>query len=91
MFLHEADADPFAVELTHDGPVMRAKDGEFLFRHAAVGLVWHGDLAGGDRPLLVAVLVEVAVALLVTVSRYSSTASTPLEVCIQPVRALKPW
>ena len=60
--VHEANADPLAVRVANDRAVVRAVDGEFLRRHPGVGLVRHRDLLRDERPLLVAIRVEQAVA-----------------------------
>ena len=53
---------PFS--FANDRAVLRAVDGELLLRHAGVRLVRHGDLLRDERPLFVAVLIEVLIALL---------------------------
>ncbi len=63
-FLHQPDAYPFAVLLANDRPVMRSVNGEFLFRHAVIGLVRDDDLCRGDGALLISVFVVEAAVLL---------------------------
>src|SRR5439155_10302087 len=62
-FLHQADADPFAILSANDWPVLRAIDGERLFSHALHGFVRHSDHRGGYWTFFVAVLVVELVAL----------------------------
>ena len=69
---------------------MRAVDGE-LRCHAVARLVG-GTVIGVDgRAAARAVAVEEPVALLDDRLENSSMLSTPLDVCIQPARSLKPW
>ena len=42
-FLHQTNAYPFAILGTNDRTVLRAIDGERLFRHPVVGFVRHFD------------------------------------------------
>ena len=62
--LHQPDAHPLAVRLAHDRAVMCPVDGEVFLRHSGGSFVGHGNLRRGYRPLLGAVPISEAVALL---------------------------
>src|SRR5688572_30001005 len=61
--LHYAEADPLAVRLADDGPVMGTVNGKLLFGQSLECLVWDGDLGCHYRTQVVAVSVEKTISL----------------------------